>query len=326
MLNTLRFKARDRASTAPDFERPDFEDMDFLDDEELMEKEEFEGQHLSRAVLLLHRSALKDIGDRTAKMSPREKKELVRIMEPVLFQDLEYIFDTVENPGESLDLLASAIDAGCAGTRLGLVAVLAGARFRKTDVRKRAEKHLDQSPPPTPEDMEWLAKEWGDLYYPSIRALKPLLIRYRTEKALTGPLAVELCSMTEFALIENTIENELMSLPGLPAELLGVSKPEEPGILRRELVALTEYEALEPIRYFLKCYPKDRFTVEGHLCWFNALHSLAKGGAWEYALSEIRRYKSLNAGKRGVVPVQGVQNPACGEARGLLAFPEGASR
>jgi hypothetical protein len=36
-------------------------------------------------------------------------------------------------------------------------------------------------------------------------------------------------------------------------EHLGLSKPKEPGMLRRELDALTEYEVLDPARYFKHC-------------------------------------------------------------------------
>ena len=293
LLSGLRLRARDRPSQEPGFEKVDL--FDDEDDDEFLEEEETTAVDLARGLLILHRSILKDISRRLSELSPRERKELVRVMEPILFRDMDFILDTLESIDELVNFLDAAIGAGCAGTRMGLLAVLAGTRYRNGDLRKRAEKLLDQSATPTLQDMEWLAKDWCELYYPSAQSLKPLLVRYKNEKGLLAVFSFQLCGKVEFDLFESMLQTELSRFPLLLIQQLGIPKPKEPGILRRELDALAEYEVLDPARYFLRCYADDRLTLDGHLCWLNALHSLRPDGAWGYALAELRRYGNLDA-------------------------------
>ena len=187
LLNGLRLRIQDRPSREPDFDLLDFFDEDDdEDDDDFLEEEKADDVNLARVLLLLHRSILQDISRRLSELSPRERKELVRVMEPILLRDLDFILDTMESADELLSFLDAAIGAGCAGTRMGLLAVLAGAHYRHGDLRKRAEKLLDQSAAPTLQDMEWLAKEWSELYYPSARSLKPLLVRYQERESPAG--------------------------------------------------------------------------------------------------------------------------------------------
>jgi hypothetical protein len=127
--------------------------------------------------MALYLSIFKDISHRLGELSTRERKELVHVMEPILIRDMDFMFDTLESIDKFVNFLDAAIRAGCAGARLGLLALLAGARYRKGDLRKRAEKLLDQAPAPTEEDMEWLVKEWGD-FTTRAQALKPSVVRY----------------------------------------------------------------------------------------------------------------------------------------------------
>jgi len=157
------------------FDEDDDSDIDFLDEDEGRDSA------LARKLFLMHHAVLKDISSRTPGMPPREKKELVCIMEPILFHDLDFMLDTAETPEVTVELLNAAMSAGCAGVRSGLLALLASTSLRRGDVRKQAEKHLDQSPAPTREDMEWLAGEWSEIYYPYVQSLRPILARYKDQ-------------------------------------------------------------------------------------------------------------------------------------------------
>jgi hypothetical protein len=321
LLNGLRLRIQNRPSEDPDFGDLDmFDDDDDDDDDEFLEGEGSAAAGLARALLLLHRSILQDISRRLAELSARERKELVRVMEPILFRDLDYILDTTESADELLGLLDAIIGAGCAGTRMGLLALLAGAQCRDRDLRKRAQQHLDQSAAPTLQDMEWLAREWSELYYPSARSLKPLLVRYQNEPALLTVFATQLCSMVEFDLVESMIKTDLARSPLALTELLGLGKPREPGILRRELEALSDYSVLDPARHLLRCYADERLTIEGHLCWLNALHALRPEGVWGYALEELRRYREVDAKSRGLLPVRALQQVYAGKVEAVLRF------
>jgi hypothetical protein len=213
-------------------------------------------------------------------------------MEPILCTDLNFVLEAMEGSGEFVSFLGTILGSGCAGARMGLLGLLAGAHFRDRDLHKRAEKLLNQATEPTIDDMGWLANQWIELYYPSARSLRPLLNRYADRRELLLLFVKHLCHEVENELVEFAAGTQF---PGFLANLFGRfrhEKPKNPGILRRELAELDDYDVLNLARLFLGCYPEDRLTTEGHLCWFNTLHSAHPEGFWRYVLDDLRRYEA----------------------------------
>ncbi|MDR3570401.1 MAG: hypothetical protein P4L43_20445 [Syntrophobacteraceae bacterium] len=287
LLSDLRLEVRSNRSGEPDL---DF--SDFFDDEEEWDDDAFaqeQNQHmpqLTEQLLFLYGRILADISSRLPGLSPREKKELVRVMEPIVLQDLEFTRNSIQSGQKLMDFLDAVLKANCAGVRTGLLTVLICSHYRNGGLRKRAEKYLDQLASPTQQDMEWLATQWAGYYYPKVGSLKPLLTRYEQNEGLLGIFATQICSSLELSLCEPLI------LADTPLFRLGdrkINKPAEPGIVRRELDALAEYKLLDLVRNYLRCHPEDRFTVDGHLCWLNAVRSHRPAGVWQFALNELRR-------------------------------------
>lgn len=298
LLGDLRLKIGDRDRRP---QEPEFGFSRFLDDEDdddepppFPRERKARAEDFARSLLLLHRSIFEDISARQAEMPLRDKKELVRIMEPVLLEDIDTILDATEGPDEFLSLLGDAMDAGCAGTRLGLLAFLAASRFRFADLRKRSEKFLDQTPAPNLQDMEWLAKEWDELYYPQARSLRPLLLRYKNETDLLGVFSTQLCKLMEVDLYESSLRSRFSVFSSLLADMGGFStRFSDFRILRSELDELSEHRELDPPRHFLRCFPGGRLSVEAHLCWLEAQRSLGgEAAVWEHTLAELKRTRS----------------------------------
>ncbi len=304
MLRDLRLKAGDLQAGEMDSDDPGFdqdddydEDDDYYEDDEsdmdFPEKDEEGESALAHKLLFMHRAVLEDIASRTPNMPPREKKELVRIMEPVLFQDLNFIGDTAEGPGLMIELLSAAMSAGCAGVRTGLLALLAGASLRVGNVRKQAEKLLDQLPVPTKEDMEWLAAEWIEIYYPGVQSLRPVLARYKGRSELTAAFTDQLCLRLHFEIGKSALMDDM---PSFFKTLLGREERKNCALVRRELSLLAEYDVLDPVREFLRCYSDDKLTLEGHLCWFNALLARSSELAWEHIIGLLKTFKKFESG------------------------------
>jgi hypothetical protein len=184
-----------------------------------------------------------------------------------------------------------------------LLGLLAGACYRDRELQKRAEKLLDQATEPTIEDMKWLAGEWIELYYPAARSLKPLLKRYAGRSELLLVFVTHLCNEVEFELFESAARTHLPRFLASIFGKFGLEKPENPGILRRELAELNDYDVLNLVRLFLGCYPEDRLTLEGHLCWLNALYSARPEGFWRYVLEDLRRYEEVEERSQGLSPM-----------------------
>ncbi len=287
LLNGLRIEVRSSQSGEPELDFPDiFDREDEWGNDDFPGERNYRMRQFTEQLLSLHRCVLKDISGRLSGLSTREKKELVRVMEPVLLQDLEFTRDAIPSAQDLMDFLGAVLKAGCAGVRLGLLTVLICSHYRNGDLRKHAEKYLDQLPAPARQDMEWLATEWTEYYYPEVQSLRPLLARYKQDESLLGIFCDQICSNLEFSLGESRL------LAGSPISELAErnsAKPVEPGIIRRELVALTEYKSLDLVRHYLRCHPDDRFTVDEHLCWFNALRSFRPAEVWRLVADELKR-------------------------------------
>ena len=264
------------------------EDFDGDDDSDfaLPGKDEVGKASLARELLAMHHAVLEDIAVRASGMPPREKKELIRVMERILFRDLNFILDMTDNPESTVELLDSAIAAGCGGVRTGLLAFLASTAMRRGDVRRRAEKHLDQSAAPDRQDMEWLAGEWSEIYYPYVQALRPILARYKNDTDLMAPFPEHLCRLLEFDMYEAAM---MRGAPSFLREMLETGETKNPVIMRRELSVLTEYEVLNPVREYLRCFPGDKPTIEGELCWLKVLYSRSPDAVWKRIADELRR-------------------------------------
>ena len=272
--------------------------LDEEDDDEMEEGQRASAERLAKTLLMVYRNILGDISRRNPALQPREQRELVRVMEPILCFDLRFVFDVLEGPGDFVSFLRAILDAGCAGARLGLLGLLAGARYRDRDLLTRAEKILDQAAEPTIDDIKWLAQQWIELYYPFARSLRPLLQRYADRRELLMPVTTRLCSEVELDLLESAERDHVSGLFSDLVGRLGSQKPKNPGLLRRELAELNDYDVLNLARLFLGCYPEDRLTMEGHLCWFNILHSIHPDGFWKHCIDELRRHKTLREGGR----------------------------
>jgi hypothetical protein len=286
LLSGLRLKIRSGQSGEPDLDFPDiFDDEDEWDDDDFTEEQNQRLPQLTGELLFLYRRILSDISGRLPGLSPREKKELVRVMEPILLQDLEFTRNSIRSAQDLMDFLDAVLKANCAGVRMGLLTVLICSHYRNGGLRKRAEEYIDQLSAPTQHDMEWLATEWTEYYYPKVRSLKPLLARYEQNERLLGIFGTQICSRLEFSLCEPLIlsDSPILRLAGRK-----INKPREPDIVRRELDALAEYKLLDLVRNYLRCHPEDRFTVDGHLCWLNALRSSRPAEVWQFALDELR--------------------------------------
>lgn len=291
LLGALRSQSRSSPAQESDFDFMDFFDEEDDEEDDSDDDSLSRNEQLAQNILLTYRSVLRDIAGRLPDLSSRERKDLVRVMEPVLFCDIEFLTGHLDHFDDIMDLMEAAVEAGCAGTRMGLLLLLASGAHRRGDLRRKAEKHLDRLEPPTRGDMEWLAKEWSSLFYPKARALRPLLLRYGNDRSLAGPIAQRL-----YLLAEGDFVGPMLQKGGLPFPFsflggLAAPKPEEPGILRRELEGLGEFDCLDLTRHFLRCYPKDRLTLEGNLCWLNALHSMQPGEVWGWAFRGLKRWR-----------------------------------
>jgi hypothetical protein len=66
------------------------------------------------------------------------QRELVKVMEPTLLQDLDVLIDFIGGPEPLIRFLDAAMTAKCARTRLALFGLLVSGAFRNRDLRKKS--------------------------------------------------------------------------------------------------------------------------------------------------------------------------------------------
>lgn len=333
ILRNLRLGIQRRASKERDFGFPDFfdedpyeknDDLEDWDDEdtdhELAASGAPQSRAMARSLLMVHHSVLRDIASRLPDVSHRDRKELVRVMEPILLQDMDYILNVVQSSDDFISLLSAVITASCGGTRTALLGIVGGAHLRNTDLRKMAETLLGRSDPPTPDDMDWLASDWGDLIYPRPRSLKPLLDRYSGDKGLLKAFPAKLCAMLELDLVEAALKSRFPGFSSIPGIALGIQEPNELRTLGRELEDLAEFDLFEPVRHYLRCYAKVGFTIEGHLCWFNGLRTRCGTKVWDYILEDVKRYSRVTEMTDDLAMGKGVETPFAERVEATILF------
>jgi hypothetical protein len=321
LLGGLRAKAQDTPAEEPGFGDLVFEEEgDDDDDDDFSGNGSSQARNLARSLLTAHRSILGDISLRAPKLPSREKKDLVRVMEPVLLQDLDFIFDHVRYFEDVESFLERAMESGCTGVRMGLLALLISGSFCKTDLRGEAERHLDRLPPPTREDMQWLARRWNELFYPKARALRPLFLRCRGDATLLSPFAVQLCILVEQDILDSMIKPAFLSFPLFSFAEVESPRPEDPGILRRELDDLSEFKVLDVVRHFLRCYSKDRLDLEGNLCWLNAMRAIRPDEVWGVALEDLKKYETIHSHAQSMLRIRELSSIISGKVQAVLLF------
>jgi hypothetical protein len=320
LLGGLRARAQDTPAEGPGFGDADYYDDEEDEDDDLFDDGGSRAGDLARSLLAAYRSILGDISLRAPKLSSRDKKDLLRVMEPPLLQDLDFILDHVRHFEEVVPILERAMESGCAGTRMGLLILLVSTPFRKNDLRKMAEKLLDRSTPPTSEDMQWLARQWNEFFYPKARSLKPLLRRYGGDETLLSHFTVQLCSLVEQDILESMLAPALLRFSLFSLGERRPPRPEEPGILRLDLDDLSEFTVLNPVRHFLRCYAKDCLDLDGNLCWLNALRAMHPDEVWGMALKDLNRYEKIHSRTRSMLQLRELNNIISEKVQAVMLF------
>jgi hypothetical protein len=255
--------------------------------------EDDDADRFATVVVFLYQNILAEISRRSGEISSRDRKELIKVMEPTILQDLDLLIDAMGGPEPLIRFLDAAMAAKCAGTKLGLFGLLVSGAFRDRDLQKRSSALLDQSPPATTQDMQWLADEWEDLYFPHAQALAPLLTRYEDNLPLLLPLATRLCAILEASLLEATVFDDLVGFPFGPKKAPRHAVSEDVAIFRRHLEALAPHKELDLVRLYLRCHVDGRLTSEAQRCWLKGLFAMNLSGFWDFIQADLTKALTL---------------------------------
>lgn len=271
-----------------------FDPFSIFDDDLDDDFDEPDGEELRQLFRDLYQKILDQVDARAGDLSPRESKELRRVMEKVLLADLRLLIDDPGDVKELAPLLTQVMKCGCAGKRLALLSLLVARRDRSKSLQSVAEKVLDQSPRADERDIEWLLSEFDAIYFPRLRALTPLLDRYRNDVVVSNFIFKSVFGRFEELVTANSLAG---NKGGLLSSLMALGSNSLTGefhTAQQELDGLKNYQEFDPLRVYISCFSQGRYTREGFLRWLDHIHGTE---AWPGFLKALLQTLSLRRTK-----------------------------
>lgn len=233
--------------------------LDFFED---FGPEEPEAEELLHLFAALYRDVLEDLTTRQPDLSERERLELARVMDGILFRDLNLLAPDA-GPEQIAEILELAGRAGCLGPRLAVLALITAGRVGAGRLARLAKACLQDRFKPGPEDMLAVLDRFPDLYFPYLSALKPLAGTVQNFEDLLPSISSKVIDYLEFSLLMNAaVDEDSGPFSFLFANSVNQSM-RQLQILRRELKSFEDHPAFRLVGTYLRSFPDGRLTEEG---------------------------------------------------------------
>ncbi|MBU4449438.1 MAG: hypothetical protein KKD99_12700, partial [Proteobacteria bacterium] len=135
-------------------------------------------ERLLREFHNFYKRVLDEIGKRQKELSPREKINLMRVMDPIIFMDLEWLPD---EPYELRFFLNKSIGSGCAGALICTLTLLTAELTSDRGLKQKALANLEKLPYSGDNQINRVLENFDEPIFPHVRLIKPLLELYPTE-------------------------------------------------------------------------------------------------------------------------------------------------
>ena len=203
---------------------------------------------------------LKEIGRLQAELKPREKIDLMRVMDPILFEDRDWLED--EDTFWD-DFLSLAFASGVAGVKLSIQSLLSPNFYIPPNLRKQAKEILRQLPYPGDQQIQELLLDPDILPFPDLHRIKPLFQLYPNQGSLQQLFVNQVSRTLGQLLVSSAISLNFET--GKKARQIK-ERNCQGGMqtLTRSLTELQEYDVFEPLQDLVACFPEGYLTPAGY--------------------------------------------------------------
>ena len=227
---------------------------------------------------------IKEIGRLQAELKPREKIDLMRVMDPILFEDRDWLDDD-DTFWE--DFLPLVFAAGVAGVKLSILTLLARDLDIHPSLRKQAKEILRQLPYPGDQQIQELLLDPDLLPFPDLHRIKPLFQLYPNEASLRQLFISQVSRNLGLLLVSSAI-----SLKFETGKKVRQTKERncQGGMqtLTRSLAELQEYAEVKPLQELALCFPEGYLTHAGYQRLLERLYERTR--SLDQLLSQLDEY------------------------------------
>ena len=242
---------------------------------------------LLREFYLFYLRVLDEIGNRQKDLAPRDKIDLIRVMDPIIFADLEWLPD---RPYDEF-FLEKAIDSGCGGALLCTLILLRPAADRR--LKRKVLATLQKLSYPGDKQISRVLANLDEPLFPHVRLVKPFLERYPTETKVRKLLFDFLIFEANMFLLTNAMALEYEK-SGRPSNKFMTFLQDRLQIFRREVIDLDDYEEVVVLKDLFECFPEGYLTTKGYHSLYLKIYSRQQN--FDYLFAQLDHY--LPAGKR----------------------------
>jgi len=221
---------------------------------------------MERLLLHCHREVLLEFRQRLPALAPRDRRSLIAFYDRVLAEDLSLLLMPDADFPTLTQLVLQALESGCYGMRLVLLAPLAAAAGRNRALARLAEQTLLAGVVPSEQDLQWFIEEHLMLALRFPATLRPLFTRIEEDPALADCLAQAVWREYNDAMLVDDFVDEFGS--SLPGEEMADECAMYSHEVRKELSELAaQVPQLAQLHRFFQAFPSGRVDVANLRKW-----------------------------------------------------------
>ncbi len=227
-------------------------------------KEDYGSDEYSQIIRNLYLDILPQIAKRCELLHEREKRELPKVIGPIILRDLHLLWNSIYDLAEILKITA---EASCLDIKLSLLSLMVAKDLLDSRLKEYAMNSLKKLPPPGKGDIAWLMQDFRFLVFPKISSLKPLIDLYGSDAPCVHEITGKILEETEMSLSKHSFMIKGTGLLSLFTQEFPVPFEEvkkEIPTLRRELNTFKDYKTFSVITEYLDCFPENYFTTGGY--------------------------------------------------------------
>lgn len=216
--------------------------------------------------LRIYKEVLVTIAEKAAGLPLRQKRELPRVLGPVIGGDIEILWQDellFADFSRMADFLEAIGQAGCLDRKLALLSLIVAEKARNKGLKTIAFQCLAGPERVSSEELKWVLTSMDEMVFPFVGLLRPLTGFFSNDPEMLALLGGYILNHLEYCLIQATKDQGLRN-PFMIDYLLMEDFQKIIAMVRAEISGYKEDPVFAVILEFLNCFPKNMFTIEGY--------------------------------------------------------------